>query len=288
MKKLILLLVILNATHVFAQNFYITNMLNIPLMRDKGEFKWILYGGNEGVGTQFSYALTGHLVFFGNISNYNNNGGNQSSSGTSPYGSSQNFEEHTMADIGCGYFKKIGTRGVFEISGGIGYGSANISGIKNNGNLISDDTISPFLRLITLDFFNIPPGHYEQITQYVISGNYLKAFVQPSIGLAGKKHRFNAGIGVRINQIFYNNITSGFTTKDSFNRITKSYDRTVYENHYDMGNGSLFAEPCFTMDAGFKNIKFHTAIYWTFQGNQQGSISASAGLCIGIFDTKNP
>ncbi|MFO7923164.1 MAG: hypothetical protein R6U58_05690 [Bacteroidales bacterium] len=90
---------------------YVPNVINTPLLSNKGEIQASLHGGISGVDPQLSYAVTDNVGLILNGSFADN---------TSD--SSNNFHKHNFIEIGTGYYTKIGNKGRFETFGGFGSG----------------------------------------------------------------------------------------------------------------------------------------------------------------------
>lgn len=98
-------IVILTVTS--CKSSYVPNAANTPLLSEKGDFKVAINGGTSGVDPQLSYAVTNHLgvIANGSFKKENSNG-----------------NKHSFAELGLGYFTKLGENFRFETFGGIGKG----------------------------------------------------------------------------------------------------------------------------------------------------------------------
>ncbi len=90
---------------------YIPNMINTPMLSNKGEGQVSFNFGLAGFDPQVSYAITDHLGVM-----LNGSFANRTSDST------DNFHQHAFIEAGTGYFQKIGTSGRFETYGGAGFG----------------------------------------------------------------------------------------------------------------------------------------------------------------------
>jgi hypothetical protein len=88
---------------------YIPNVINAPLLSNKGEFQARLNSGISGFDPQFSYAVTDNIgVMLNGSYNYQND--------------SDSYHKHYFIESGAGYFGKLQESGRFEVFGGYGYG----------------------------------------------------------------------------------------------------------------------------------------------------------------------
>jgi hypothetical protein len=89
---------------------YVPNVINTPLLSDKGEFQINLNVGESGFDPQLSAAVSDHVGIMLNGSFRFNN--------SYDYG-----ETHSFIEAGAGYFTKFEDIGRFELFGGIGSGN---------------------------------------------------------------------------------------------------------------------------------------------------------------------
>jgi hypothetical protein len=90
---------------------YVPNVVNTPLLSNKGEVQAAVYKGLSGFDPQLSYAITDHVGLM-----LNGSFADRTSDSTDDY------HKHQFVEIGSGYYTKIGTKGRFETFGGFGYG----------------------------------------------------------------------------------------------------------------------------------------------------------------------
>ncbi|MBN2272801.1 MAG: hypothetical protein JXK95_00590 [Bacteroidales bacterium] len=90
---------------------YVPNVINTPMLSNKGEFQATVNAGLAGFDPQLSYAITDHIGVM-----LNGSFANRTSDST------DDFHKHIFVEIGSGYYKKIGTSGRFEAYGGAGFG----------------------------------------------------------------------------------------------------------------------------------------------------------------------
>jgi len=93
---------------------YIPNMVNTPLLSNKGEFNASAAIGTSNFDPQLSYAASQHVGIVANGSFANR---------TSD--STDNFHKHTIVELGAGYYTKIGENSRFEVYGGYGFGKVD-------------------------------------------------------------------------------------------------------------------------------------------------------------------
>lgn len=114
---------------------YYPNRLNAPMIKEKGAFNVEGSVGFTGFDLQGAYSPKENI---GLMANFSTIGGSSS-------------HNHTFFEAGAGYYNSLGTKGLFEVYGGGGYGQAKGS---------------------TFDF-----------PESTLSGSYYRLFIQPSIGL---------------------------------------------------------------------------------------------------------
>lgn len=127
---------------------YIPNVVNTPLLSNKGEVQAAVHVGVSGVDPQFAYALTDQigLMLNGSFLQQKNN-------------STNTYYKYKFTELGVGYYSKIGDNGRFETFGGFGLGN-----IKTNStnSFLTDGTVG-------------------NISTRALS---YRAFIQPTIGLS--------------------------------------------------------------------------------------------------------
>jgi len=90
---------------------YVPNVINAPMLTNKGEVQASLHAGTSGVDPQFAYAISNHIGVM-----LNGSFGNNTSDTT------DNFHKHQFLELGTGYYTHFGTRMKFETFGGVGFG----------------------------------------------------------------------------------------------------------------------------------------------------------------------
>ena len=93
---------------------YLPNVTNTPLLTGKGELQGAVHAGASGIDPQFAYAVTDNVGLKLNAS-------------FSCFGEYDN--EYPFAEMGAGYFKRLGDNGLFEIYGGYGYRNLKSAGV---------------------------------------------------------------------------------------------------------------------------------------------------------------
>lgn len=98
---------------------YVPNVVNAPMLTNKGEVQVALHAGTSGFDPQFAYAITNNIGIMVNGSFQNT---------TSD--STNNYHKHGFGEVGLGYLKAIGQRGKFETF--VGYGKGTIQALYEN------------------------------------------------------------------------------------------------------------------------------------------------------------
>ncbi len=91
---------------------YVPNVINTPLLSEKGEIQANLNFGSSGFDPQISGAVSDHVGLMLNGSFKN-----------SSWNNSIYFNKHNFVEAGAGYFKKFEKYGVMEVYGGAGIGN---------------------------------------------------------------------------------------------------------------------------------------------------------------------
>ena len=103
---------------------YIPNVINTPLLSNKGELQLGIHTGLAGVDPQGAYAINDNIGLM-----LNGSFANRASD------SSANYHKHDFGELGVGYFTKFADNGRLEVFTGLGYGDLNAhfeSGIFNS------------------------------------------------------------------------------------------------------------------------------------------------------------
>ena len=96
---------------------YIPNVVNAPMLTNKGELQASVHFGASGFNPQFAYAITDHLGMMVNASFIDVT---SDSSSTSDF-----YHKHTFFEFGPGYYTNFGSRFKFGTYGGVGFGKIN-------------------------------------------------------------------------------------------------------------------------------------------------------------------
>lgn len=181
---------------------YIPNSVNAPLFKKERQTSISGNYGYSGAGIQGAHSVTSNLFFLAN-GNY--------------HGLLDSQSIVYFGEIGTGYFYNFKDNRVFEISAGGGMGSVNSS---------SSSDITNFC------IWGCPPE-----SKY--SGNYYRAFIQPSVGISGE----NAEVGLSL--------------RNSYVIFPKFIEKVgIYENEKAYFNQeNYFFEPVFFFLAGGTRLK---------------------------------
>jgi hypothetical protein len=98
---------------------YVPNVINAPMLTNKGEVQVALHAGTSGIDPQFAWAITNNIGIMVNGSFQN-----------STSDSTTDYHKHSLGEIGLGYLRAIGQRGKFETF--IGYGKGSIEALYKN------------------------------------------------------------------------------------------------------------------------------------------------------------
>lgn len=113
LSALVILIVIVLLNHSCSPA-YVPNMVNSPLLSNKGEFNASAAIGTSGIDPQFSYALSHHVGLMFN-----------SSFANTDTGSEGDYHKHSIIELGAGYYNTLSKSGRFEIYGGFGSGKVD-------------------------------------------------------------------------------------------------------------------------------------------------------------------
>ena len=108
---------------------YIPNVVNTPLLSNKGEFQAGIGTGISGVDPQFTYAITKNLGIMLNGSFCNRESSESSSSNY--------YHKHNFVETAAGYYTKVARNGRFSIFSGYGLGSVDA---EYQNNLVSSQS----------------------------------------------------------------------------------------------------------------------------------------------------
>jgi hypothetical protein len=162
---------------------YVPNVVNAPLLTNKGEIQIALHTGTAGTDPQVTYALSNHIGVM-----LNGSFANRTSDTTN------NFHKHQFLEIGTGYYTPVGTRGKFETFGGVGFGKVKAEYENNLWLSLSNVNFSRIFIQPTIGFTSkIFDGSFS--SRFVIlnlhqeSGGSTGYFVEPVVtGKLGYDH----------------------------------------------------------------------------------------------------
>lgn len=176
---------------------YIPNVVNTPMLSNKGELQAAVYTGVTGFDPQFAYAITNNLGVMLNASFANKTNDTLN-----------NFHKHQFVETGVGYFTKIGESGRFETFGGIGYAKLK-SDYSNNLWISYTDLYSYRLFLqpsigAATDFFDGSfSTRFVYLSLFQNNLNYNAFFIEPvitaKVGYKYVKAVFQLGFSFPVN-----------------------------------------------------------------------------------------
>jgi hypothetical protein len=224
--------------------YYVANMQNVPLFKEKDEFH--LSGayafGNESqcVEVQTAYSFTSNIGFM--VDFMHASGGNPP---TEDYGKGY------YLDGAIGYFKPLGKNWVFEIYGGLGASNQH--------------------QVYTSQKWNDLAGKYYTVDEGTADLTFIKPFLQPSIGFTSGI--FDIAVSTRFGNVKYSSINNNvFGNLTDYNEI----DNISGTNH-------LFLEPALSLRAGWENIKLLGQVSYSYDANNPNlEIGEDWHFCLGI------
>jgi hypothetical protein len=185
-------------------SMYVSNTVNVPLLKEKGEVKLNIDQSNAqlavGVGNHWGVMVNGFYRSYEKADNY--------------------VHEGTLGEIGFGYFKPFRNRMVFETYAGLGIG--------------------------TIDKKQTYTGNDNNAYWASFNAQGTKAFLQPSIGYAGRF--FDAAFTPRVSFVKYTHFKAYGYTEEQLAEDYLDNDR-ITKGIY------TFLEPAITVRAGYKFIK---------------------------------
>lgn len=96
---------------------YIPNVVNAPMLTNKGEFQASVHFGASGFNPQVAYAITNHFGIMANASFIDMT---SDTSSTSEF-----YYKNSFFEAGPGYYTNFGSRFKFGLYGGAGFGKIN-------------------------------------------------------------------------------------------------------------------------------------------------------------------
>jgi hypothetical protein len=202
---------------------YVPSVVNAPLLTNKGEVQVALHAGTAGIDPQFAYALSNHVGVMLNGSFANN---------TSD--STNNFHRHSFVEIGSGYYTNLGTRGKFEVFGGVGFGK--IQALYDNNLWVSMSDVNytryfiqPTIGFTTKIFDAGLSSRFVLINLHQKAGSITAYFIEPVItGKLGYDHikavmqlGFSLPLNSNINSINYQPILISVGIQSNFGKVFK-------------------------------------------------------------------
>ncbi|SEW56520.1 hypothetical protein [Chitinophaga arvensicola] len=211
------------------KHIYVPNQVNVPLLKEKYEFKGSVTPSN----LQAAFAITDHIAVMAN---------GQYLWGFSYADPGNNFRDDDgilhdnntrggLVEGAVGFFQPIGSakKAVFDVYAG--YGSGHFKTLT--GEYKSDNAV---------------------LNDYVIQNRFSKVFVQPSFGFV---HRVvEAAFSSRFS--FINFYDSNIGMKAFENQAT---EQSKYMKIYD--KSVVFYEPAFTVRVGYKYVKFQAQLQFS-------------------------
>lgn len=210
---------------------YIPNTTNVPTLKEQGDLEISSTFGTNGVDLQTAYSISKDwgAMLNGSYGNYKSD-------------STYNFNRHSFLEVGVikTYFlnkkKEEETKSMFILNSGFGYG---------NGAGRYDSPI----------YFD---NQYFTINQ--ISGDYIRAFVQPSIGFSSDRIDFFFSMRssyVQVVKMYAN------SKEVNLNTAIDNSGLSNYRGFLELKNHNIFMEPTITLKAGgqFKGVlQFGTSL----------------------------
>lgn len=203
------------------QPIYRPTVVDQPLMSGQGDIQASGHVGTNGQDFQLAGAVTDNIVVMGHYNTYDRD---YDSDTLSDYS-----REHSLLEIGGGYFKQLGTKGddgnagVVEVLGGYGNGTA-----KNYSDIWTQ-------------------------TRGEVKGKYHKFFFQPGVGY--HHDIFDVGLTPRVSVIDYYDMK----ILDDARQLRPQWNRGT----------DVFLEPTLTGRIGYKLVKLQMQMGLSFpMGNE--------------------
>ena len=176
---------------------YVPNVINTPLLSNKGEIQAGIHTGVSGTDPQFAYAITDNIGIM-----LNGSFANRTSDST------DDFHKHQFVELGTGYYTKIGETGRFETFGGFGYGKLQAKFNNNLWNASSDVNssrlfIQPSIGATTDIFDGSFSSRFVMVNMHQASNKSTGFFLEPvltgKIGYKYVKAVFQLGLSIPLN-----------------------------------------------------------------------------------------
>lgn len=215
------------------KRIYVPNQVNVPLLKEKYEFK----GSVTPTNLQTAFAITDNIAIMANGQylwgfNY--------ADPTNSYDEDGLFRDNNtrggLIEGAVGFFKPIGVskKAVFDVYAG--YGSGNFKTLTGNYKSDNDGT-----------------GNIN-LNDYVIKNRFSKVFIQPSFGLS---HRVvEAAFSSRFSLINFYDSNIGVKAFEN-----NEQEQTKFMRIHD--KSVVFYEPAFTVRVGYKYVKFQAQLQFS-------------------------
>lgn len=206
--------------------YYMPNIQNVPLFKEKNEVRVMAaLSTGEDVGAfeiQTAYSITNKFAVMGNF---------MAASGSS----SRYSAEGTYGDVAFGYYKSLNKYFVFETYGGLGISNQKhkYTFNTNNGGMGTSNQYSNYNNYYYYTYPSTPSSTYTSNIRF------MKAFIQPSIGLS--LNAFDFILSSRLGYVSFYDINNPGRLQEV---------RDIEENR-DM----LLFEPGATIRLGWKVLK---------------------------------
>lgn len=143
-------LIIISAIGMFSSCSleYIPNMVNSPMLSNRGEFQATIATGTSNFDAQTAFAITNNIGIM-----VNGSFGNETNDTTDDY------HKHAFIEGGIGYYDKIGEKGRYEIYGG--YGIGKVEGYFENATFDSQRTDANYNRFFIQPGIGMSTGIYD-------------------------------------------------------------------------------------------------------------------------------
>lgn len=237
MKRIYLFLLALPVLIIVScsRDIYVPNQANVPLLKEKNEFKASLSLTNW----QAAYAVTDNIAVMVNgqyvFRNWFYDDDNEDNDDLF-------VDKNTRGGVfegGVGFFKPVDTkkRAVFDVYAGYGHGA---------------------FKTLDGDYNSAPAG--STTNDYLLRTQFHKFFVQPSFGLSHKV--VEAAFSTRFSVVKFHDQTTGPKVFET--------DTERRENFLHLGDKAIpFFEPAFTVRAGYRYIKWYGQLLFSVPLNDE-------------------
>ncbi len=197
---------------------YVPNIINTPLLSNKGEVQAGVHTGLSGTDLQFSYAVTDNIGVM-----LNGSFANRTSDNT------DDFHKHKFVELGTGYYTKIGENGRFETFGGYGYGKLKAD--------FNNSLWNTHLDVNTSRFFVQPA---IGVTTDIFDGSLASRFVMVKMHQASNKTTEFFFEPVITSKVGYKNVKAVFQLGFSIPLISDNIDFNYQPFLFSIGLQGLF------------------------------------------------